>query len=139
MWRLHFRGGQAPIPVRLGAGQTGTKLTLLARLGATGGATNRHRFFRLDFHDYIMRADLISVWSIVTTESAANVISHGRRTSVQRFFDSHFHFQKRAIVNIAPFATKRTLVLHNSFRPAVAAFQEQDFGNSLEQILEVKE
>jgi hypothetical protein len=65
--QLHFRGGQAPIPVRLCARQTGTKLTLLARLCATGGATNRHRFFRLDFHDYIMRADLISVWSIVTT------------------------------------------------------------------------
>jgi len=128
--QLHFRGGQAPIPVRLCAGQTGTKLTLLARLCATGGATNRHRFFRLDFHDYIMRADLISVWSIVTTGSAA-----GRNVSLPRrkkalgdvSVDSHFSFQKRAIVNIAPATPKRTIVLHNSFRSVAAAFQEQRF------------
>jgi hypothetical protein len=77
--QLHFRGGQAPVPVRLGAGQTGTKLTLLARLGATSGATNRHRFFRLGLHGYIMRVDSIPVWSIVTTVFAAEcgvVLAH---------------------------------------------------------------
>ena len=38
--------------MRLCAGQSGAKLTLLLRFGATGGAANTQGLFLFGFHDY---------------------------------------------------------------------------------------
>ena len=65
----HFRSRQAPISMWLCTGLASSKLTLLSRLGATRGTTNRQGLFLSDFHGYIMHVYFGTSCSIVTTES----------------------------------------------------------------------
>jgi hypothetical protein len=53
--QLLFRSVQAPISMRIGAGQAGAQLTLLAWLGPTSWTTNRQGLFRFGFHGDIMQ------------------------------------------------------------------------------------
>jgi hypothetical protein len=49
---LFLDGLQPPIPMWLSAGHTGAQFTLLASLGAAGGATDRKCCFLFRFHCY---------------------------------------------------------------------------------------
>lgn len=63
---LLFRSRQAPVSMRLRAGQASAQLALLSRLGATGGATNRQGCFSLGFHNHRMHCCPARRCSIVT-------------------------------------------------------------------------
>jgi hypothetical protein len=52
--------------MRFCSGQTRAEFAFFARLRATGGTTNRERFFLCDFHAYTMRGNSPINWSIVT-------------------------------------------------------------------------
>lgn len=65
--------------MRFCSGQTRAKCALFARLRATGGTTNRLRFFLYDFHTNIMRGNSPIRWSIVTIAR-----SHPRRIIATR-------------------------------------------------------
>jgi hypothetical protein len=52
--------------MRICSGQTRAEFALFARLRATGGTTDRQRFFLCDFHAYTMRGNSPIRWSIVT-------------------------------------------------------------------------
>lgn len=62
-----IRNRQAPVPVRIGARQADTKLTLFSWPGTARRATNRERFFFLHFHVYIMQRCKGTRWSIVSS------------------------------------------------------------------------
>jgi hypothetical protein len=62
-----FLGRQLPGRMRLGAGQSNTKLALLSRLGAASRATNTQGFVLLGFHDSIMQYSPARSWSLLTT------------------------------------------------------------------------
>ena len=61
-----FLSRQAPVWMRLGAGQPSVELALLSRPGATSGATNKQGLFLFSFHDYMMQDCPATSWSIVT-------------------------------------------------------------------------
>jgi hypothetical protein len=64
---LHFRSRKAPVPMRLGARQAGTKFALLAGLRATSRAPKAQRLFRFELHGYTMHRCWQTRWSIVTS------------------------------------------------------------------------
>ena len=68
---------QTSIPMRFGARLAGTKFTLLAGLGATGGTTNCQRFLLRGLHDAIMPRRPPARWSILTTTFTENSIFRG--------------------------------------------------------------
>lgn len=64
---LFFLSRQAPVQMRLGAGQSSVELALLSRLGATSGAPNNQCLFLLGFHDYMMQGCPATNWSILNS------------------------------------------------------------------------
>jgi len=80
--------------MRFGTRLPGAKLTLLSRLRAASGATNRQCLFLFGSHAYIMQRCSATRCSILTSIAGP---------------EAYWNVQKRAILNIAPSSARRTI------------------------------
>jgi hypothetical protein len=62
-----LRSRQSPVSMGFGTRLPGTEFTLLARLGAAGGAAHCQCLFLSDFHGYTMRVYSAASWSVLSS------------------------------------------------------------------------